>query len=124
MNPSIPVIQDRVRLRSKRDVLRLFLYTKLTERGIKFSESELDVLIELHLIGGYYDTDRETIFFNTCINHKFRTSFQSVRNVLTRFVNLGVIKKPKIHQRYISPDYLPAIESDIVGLMFFVSNAA
>lgn len=119
----IPVIEDKVRLRSKRDVLRLFLYTKLTEKHIKFSDSELDVLMELHTIGGYYDTSRELEFFNSCIHQKFRTSFQSIRNVLTRFVNLGVVKKPKIHQRYISDDYLPTVEGSLVGLMFFVSNA-
>lgn len=120
----IPVIEDKVRLRTKRDVLRLFLYTKLTEKGIQFSDSELDVLMELHSIGGYYDTEKEGEFFTNCIVSKFRISTQSVRNVLTKFVNLGVIKKPRIHQRFVSPDYLPSIDSEVVGLMFFVSNAA
>lgn len=120
----IPVIEDKIRLKTRRDVLRLFLYAKLTERRIKFSDSELDVLMELHEAGGYYDTVQEEQFFNNCIHKKFRTSFQSVRNVLTRFVNAGVVKKPKIHQRFISHDLLPEIESEVVGLMFFVSNAA
>lgn len=120
----IPVIEDKVRLRTKRDVLRLFLYTKLIERGIQFSDSELDVLMELYDIGGYYDTDKEVEFFDNCIRSKYRTSYQSIRNVLTKFVNAGVIKKPRIHQRFVSSDYLPIINSDLVGLNFFVYNAA
>lgn len=124
MNSGIPVIQDKIRLRSKRDVLRLFLYTKLIEQEVKFSDSELNVLIELYLLGGYKDLEKEREFFNLCITSKFRTSFQSIRNVLTKFVNLGIIKKPKIHQRYLSTDYLPEIASERVGLLFYVSNAA
>lgn len=120
----IPVIEDKIKLRSKREVLRLFLYTKLVERGIKFSDSELDVLMELHTAGGYHNADEEGSFVNQCIQKQFRTSFQSVRNVITRFVNYGIVKKPKIHQRHISSDILPKIPSDVVGLMFFVSNAA
>lgn len=120
----IPVIEDKIRLRSRRDVLRLFLYTKLVERGIDFSGSELDVLMELYNIGGYENIDTEKEFFNACIEKKFRRSWQSVRNVLTRFVNLGVVKKPRIHQRSVSSDFLPVVESPILGLMFFVSNAA
>lgn len=119
----IPVIEDRIKLRTKRDVLRLFLYTKLTEKGIRFSDTELDVLMELHEVGGYYDTDEEEVFFNNCIRKQFRTSPQSIRNVLTRFVMNGIVKKPKIHQRYIDKELLPEIDSDVVGLMFLVHNA-
>src|ERR1700760_4827680 len=119
----IPVIEDRIQLPTKRDVLRLLLYTKLLEKGIEFSDSELDVLMELHTIGGYYDTDKEAEFFNNCITQKYRTSHQSIRNVLTKFVNAGVIRKPSIHQRYVSEDYLPQIDSEIVGLNFLVHNA-
>lgn len=122
----IPVIEDKVRLRTKRDVLRLFLYTKLTEQGIQFSETELDVLMELYDIGGYYDIDREAEFFQNCIKEKYRNSRQSIRNVITKFVNYGVIKKRGIHQRFLSPDYLPSmpINTSQIGLMFFVSHAA
>lgn len=120
----IPVIEDKIKLRTKRDVLRLFLYTKLTERGIRFSDTELDVLMELHEMGGYYNTEEESVFFTNCIQKKFRTSPQSVRNVLTRFVMNGVVRKPRIHQRFIDRDLLPRIESDVVGLMFLVHNAA
>lgn len=124
MTASIPVIQEKVRLRTKRDVLRLFLYTKLTEKGVPFSESELDVLMELYELGGYYDIDKEREFFHNCIIGKYRTSDQSVRNVLTKFVNYGVIKKPRIHQRFICHDYLPPLDTEQIGLMFFVSHAA
>lgn len=120
----IPVIEDKIKLRTKREVLRLFLYTKLTERGIRFSDTELDVLMELHEVGGYYTIEQEGIFFDNCIQKKFRTSPQSVRNVLTRFVMNGIVRKPKIHQRYISTELLPTIDSDVVGLMFLVHNAS
>lgn len=120
----IPVIEDRVRLQTKREVLRLLLYTKLTEKGIQFSESELDVLMELHQLGGYCDVDQEGEFITSCITKRFRRSVQSTRNVVTKFVNHGVIRKSKSHQRFVSNDYLPAIEADVIGLMFFVSNAA
>lgn len=120
----IPVIEDRIQLPSKRHVLRLFLYTKMIQKEVPFSESELDVLIELYEIGGYYDTDKEMEFFERCISKHYRTSTQSIRNVLTKFVNAGVIKKPKIHQRYISEEFLPQIESPTLGLNFLVYNAA
>lgn len=120
---NIPVIEDKIILNNKREVMRLFLYIKLLEKGVKTSNTELNVLMELYEFGGYYNQEQETHFFTKCINSKFRTSDQSIRNVLTKFKNVGVVKKVKIHQRYISEEFLPKIDSQMVGLMFFVSNA-
>jgi hypothetical protein len=119
----IPVIQDKIKLNSKREVMKLFLYTKLLESNIKCSHKELEVLMELYEFGGYHNQEQEALFFAKCIDCKYRNSDQSIRNVLTRFKGYGVVEKPKIHQRHISTTYLPDIQSDKVGLMFFVSNA-
>jgi hypothetical protein len=123
MENEIPVVQDTIKLDSKRSVMRLLLYVKLLENGIKCSEKDLEILTELYEFGGYHSHQEEVLFFAKCIDLRFRRSNQSLRNVLTRFKKLGVIKKLKIHQRQISPTYLPDIKSDKVGLMFFVSNA-
>lgn len=120
---SIPVVQDKIKLNSKREVLKLLLYTKLLESNIKPSDTELEVLMELYEFGGYHSHEQEIIFFTKCINLKFRNSFQSIRNVLTKYKSFGVVMKPKIHQRHISTSYIPDIQSDTIGLMFFVSNA-
>jgi len=120
----IPVIEDKIRLREKRDVFRLLLYIKLTEKGIPFHESELNVLCELYEQGGYIDDATQQVFMDNCLQKKFRKSKQSIRNVLAKFVNHGVIKKHRNFNCHISHDYIPPIDAEIIGLMFYVSHAA
>lgn len=120
----IPVIEDKIRLRYKRDVFRLLLYIKLIEKGIPFHESELDVLCELHQRGGYTDDLTQQVFMDNCLSKGFRKSKQSIRNVLAKFVNQGVIKKTRNFNCHISHDYIPPVEAEMIGLMFYVSHAS
>lgn len=120
----IPVITEHIRLHSKRDVLRLHLYTKFLENSIKATNTELDVLMELYDFGGFQSKEEERDFFASCIDKGYRNTDQSVRNVLAKFTKNGVLDRPKLHHRSLKESFIPSIDSEIVGLKYSIINAA
>lgn len=120
----LQVINEEIILKSKRDVLRLHLYTKFLEKSIIATNTELDVLMELYDCGGFQSKEQERDFFTSCISKGYRTTDQSVRNVLAKFTKNGVLDRPKLHHRSIKDDFIPAIDSVHVGLKYSIMNAA
>lgn len=123
MENNIQIIEDFITLPSKRDVLRLYLYTKLLENQIKATDTEIEVLMELYDFGGVYEgIDQEKAFFDLCIKKNHRRSYASVGNVLSKFVLNGVLLKPKKHHRQLNDMYLPRISTNVVGLNYKIIN--
>ena len=117
----LQIIEDTVLLPSKVDVLRFHLNTKLQQNNIKATESEMDVLMALYEWGGFSDS-QDRSFYEDCVRRKYRGSEESVRNVITKFVNNNVILKIKKRNREINPDYLPKIDAPGIGLSYKVIN--
>jgi len=119
----LDTIQDNIILKTRRDVLKLHLHTKLEEKSIKATDTEVDVLIELYELGGY-DEEKEKEFFDLCVNKSYRRSSDSVRNVISKFVNNGVVLKLKKKNREVNPEFLPRVTTPFVGLIYKIINAA
>lgn len=121
--PELQVINEEIILRTKRDVLRLHLYTKFLENAIPATNSELDVLMELYDFGGLENKEQEKEFFLSCISKGYRNTDQSVRNVLSKFTKNGVLNRPKLHHRSLKDTYIPSISTELVGLKYTIINA-
>ena len=119
----VQIIQSFINLETKRDVIKLHLFSKLLEKGIPTYPSELDILIELYFRKGYHSKEEMEDLYEFCLKHKLRASRQSFNNAITKFVNAGVIKKLGVCKREINKDFVPHINSDYIGLNYKVVNA-
>lgn len=119
----IKSLSDKVLLRSKKDVLRLHLYLKFLQYGIKPFENDIDIIVELYLFGGYTNSDEQNQFIKICLDKKLKKSSQSVRNTLSKYVILGIFSKPKNSVLKIEDKFIPSIEFDKLILQHTVSHA-
>lgn len=78
--------------------------------------------MELYDFGGFISKEQEKDFFSRCIEKGYRTTDQSVRNVLAKFTKNGVLNRPKLHHRSIKDVFLPEISTDLVGLKYTIIN--
>lgn len=114
---------DKVMLPDVKDVLRVHLYLKFTQYGIKPYENDIDIVLELYCFGGYGDTDKQNEFFELCLSKKYKKSKQSIRNTLSKYTNLGVFEKPRNTSLSVSQKYLPRVEFDKLLLQHTVTHA-
>lgn len=113
---------DTIILPTRRDVLRVHLYSKLLENGIQPFENDIDMVLELYCFGGYTDeTQRQ--FFDICLEKKYRKSEQSVRNTLSKYTSLGVLEKPRNRQLFVSDKFIPSVDCDLLVLQHRVTHA-
>lgn len=92
----VKAFTDKVLLPDKRDVLRVHLYFKLIQYGIKPFENDIDIMLELYMFGGYTNTEEQTTFIDICLKKGLKKSTQSLRNTLSKYVSMGIFEKPKI----------------------------
>lgn len=117
------LIKDKVLLSTKKDILKLHLYLKFLQFGLKPFENDLDIIVELYLFGGYKNTEEQSKFIRLCIEKNLRKSEQSVRNTLSKYVTNGVFEKPKNASLFINEKFLPSIKFDKLILEYFISHA-
>lgn len=119
----IKSFSDKVLLPTKRDVLRIHLYFKLLQYGIRPYENDIDIILELYLFGGYTNSDEQAIFIKQCVDKKYKKSDQSLRNTLSKYVSMGVFNKPKNTTLYINEQFIPTIQCDKLVLQHLISHA-
>lgn len=114
---------DKVLLPTKKDVLRVHLYFKLIQYGIKPFENDIDIMIELYDFGGYDTSEGQARFISTCMQKKLKKSEQSVRNTLSKYVNLNVFEKPRNRVLHLSEKFIPRVKCDRLVLQHAISHA-
>ena len=119
----ITALKDKVLLEDKRDVLRIQLYFKLVENKIKPFENDIEIMIELYMFGGYKNATQQALFMTSCIDKGLKKSTQSLRNTLSKYVTMGVFKKPKNTTLYVNENYLPKATCDRLILQHIISHA-
>lgn len=119
----IKSFSDKVLLGEKRDVLRLHLYFKLLQFGIKPFENDIDIILELYLFGGYSNSQEQAEFIDICMQKGLKKSEQSVRNTLSKYVNIGIFDKPKNSVLSINDKFIPKVECDRIVLEHKISHA-
>lgn len=123
METIIKRFEDKVLLPGKKDVLRIHLYFKLLQFGIKPFENDIDIMLELYNFGGYTNAEEQNTFINLCLKKKLKKSDQSVRNTLSKYVNIGVFEKPRNSVLYINEKFLPKVQCDKLMLQHIISHA-
>lgn len=118
----IKSFNDSVLLSSKKDVLRVQLYTKLIQFSIQPFETDMDIIIELYCFGGYNE-DTQRKFFDICLEKRYKKTEQSIRNTLSKYTALGVLEKPKNRKLFVSSKFIPAVECDLLVLRNTIGHA-
>lgn len=119
----IKSFSDKILLKTRKDVLRVHLYTKLIQHNIKPFENDIDIMLELYDFGGYDTSEGQARFISNCMQKKLKKSEQSVRNTLSKYVNLNVFDKPRNRVLHLNPTYIPKIECDKLVLQHTISHA-
>lgn len=120
---NIKAFSDKVLLPRRKDVLRVHLYFKLLQYGIKPFENDMDIMLELYLFGGYSNAEEQARFIELCMTKGLKKSDQSVRNTLSKYVSMGVFEKPRNTVLSISEKFIPKIDCDKLVLQHVVSHA-
>lgn len=114
---------DKIILAEKKDVLRVHLYLKLIENGIKPFENDMDIILELYSFGGYSNSEEQVKFIDTCLQKGLRKSGQSLRNTLSKYVNIGVFDKPKNTILSVNEKFISKVTCDKLVLQHSIVNA-
>jgi hypothetical protein len=118
----IKVLSDKILLGERSDVIRLYIYAKLMEYGIKPYEHDVNIILELYIIGGYSNKKEQSKFIQTCLEKRFKRTEQSVRNTLSKYTSLKVLHKPRSLALILSEDFLPEIICDKLVLQPLISH--
>jgi len=113
---------DKILLPTRRDVLRVHLYAKFLEHGIRPFEADIDMVVELYCYGGYNESTQKG-FFDICLEKKYRKSEQSVRNTLSKYTTLGVLEKPRNRQLKVSQRFIQSVDCDLLVLEHKITHA-
>lgn len=119
----IKAFSDKILLPEKKDVLRIHLYFKLLQNGIKPYENDMDIMLELYMFGGYKNTGEQNKFLDICVEKKYKRSKQSVRNTLSKYVGMKVFDKPRNKELHVNEEYIPKVECDKLVLQHIISHA-
>ena len=114
---------DKVLLPDKRDVLRIHLYLKFLQYGIIPYENDMNIIIELYCFGGYNTSEKQEQFFEACLRKKYKKTKQSIRNTLSKYINLGILDKPRNTSLSVSSKYIPSIAFDRLLLQHTITHA-
>jgi hypothetical protein len=107
----VTFLEDKILLEDKDDVIRVYIYTKLTQWGVKPYEHDIDILLELYNLGGYKNKEQQLGFINSCLEKKFKRTAQSVRNTLSKYTGLRILNKPKNSCLSLSKEFLSNVPS-------------
>lgn len=116
----IPVIDHKFLLKDRSSLVRLHLFIKCYELGDYPESSALDVLEHLYYSKGISNKEENNAFIESCVNNKLRGSAQSVRNVLSKYTDLGILKKPKNCIRLFKDPIIDLPE--VFALTYFTTN--
>ena len=119
----IKAFTDKVLLPEKKDVLRVHLYFKMVQYGIRPYENDIDIILELYMFGGYKNAAEQSAFIKLCLEKGLKKSPQSVRNTLSKYVGMGIFDKPKNASLRLNDKYIPIVECDKLMLQHIISHA-
>lgn len=119
----IKQFSEVILLPEKKDVLRIHLYSRLLQHGIKPFENDIDIILELYLFGGYSNSEEQSEFIEYCINNKYKRTDQSVRNFLSKYTTLGVFEKSRNLNLSINDKFIPTLDCDKLVLQHIISHA-
>lgn len=120
---SFYILEDNIILNNKHDLVCAHIYLQFKKDGVSFSENDINILAELYISNGYKNKAEQDLFFKMCLNKKYKKSFQSIRNTLNNYTNLGFLLKPKNLQRFVNVSLIPKIDAGNIGAIYKLSYA-
>lgn len=126
-NNIISVIEDKVSMK-KVSLVKIHLFIKLVENNIsaEFTDRELNILSHLYTYGGVTDKLSMELFTEHCFDNKLleKNSVQSIRNVLGKARELGVVKRRKSNNWKISDGFLQKTDKQFTVFKYILTDYA
>lgn len=119
---TIKSFPDNVILNTRRDIIRVHLYTKFLQYGMQPIENDISMIVDLYFYGGYTKETQQG-FFDLCLEKKYKKIIQSLRNTLSKYTKLGVLEKPKNRELFVSTKFIPKIDCDLFVLQQNITHA-
>lgn len=102
----------------RESLIKILLILELERRGKYYdiSDRELDIIVYLYTIGGVSNREGMDSFIEECLKRKFirKYSEQSIRNVLTKGRNLGLIRRRTANNWRV--EVIPPIENEKIAV--------
>ena len=115
-------IEENIIFKERDTLISTHFYLQLKKIGINASPKDLGLLVELYKAGGYSNREEQDAFFQSCIEHKYKKTVQSVRNTLNKYTEKGILLKPKNSQRYISEEFAPSYNNVKLGIIYKMTH--
>lgn len=113
------VINEKLTLKSEKDLVLIHLYIKSLEKDIPISEGIRELIYELYRLNGIVNKQEYDEFSKNCINNTSITTLKSVRNTLSKCVGLGIIENVGKYNKKVSVDWIPNKEiTEAIGLNY------
>jgi len=121
----VSVIEDKIVVKVE-DLIKIHLFIKLVEGSVlqEFSSRELNILTHLYTYGGVTDKESICAFAEDCFNNNLceKNSLQSVRNVLGKAREHGIVKRRKSNNWRISDSFLPKLDTEHFVFKYFLTD--
>lgn len=109
--------EEGLKFSDQRNVLKVYLYVKMIEKGLVPFDNDLDILSELYFFGGYDGNQEKKDFYKLLLDKKLRGSEQSISNKLTELSEMNLIlRADKNCIKLNTVDFFPEIKHDITGI--------
>lgn len=112
----VNLIEEKIKLGDKEDVLKIHLLIKCFENGYNLSMADVCVLVELHK-NGYNEQ-----FYKDCVEKGYYKTLQTVRNSVSKMTKLGILLSKKRGERTVNTDFIPDMSADKVIFKYTVGN--
>lgn len=102
-------VKDTIKLKSLRDVLKLFIKVKALSKGHNLSEAFLNLIIDFHLYGFNKETYNSHIEKSKTDSKGYFKSIATIDNSKSYLKKIEIIDK---NSYIISSEYLPPLKTD------------
>lgn len=125
MKPLIINQDSPIILGNKKDVIKVVLYIKMLQHGLRPFENDLNILYELFAIGGYEGDKEKEEFYKTVIDNDLRKSNDSINNKITEFVAKGILARVKKNSIRFNEEFLPTLNESpsLIGFISKITHA-
>jgi|SRR6478609_1640978 len=117
MLTDVDMVNSTIVLKDKQSVVKLLLYIKFFEKGIKLTSNEISIVALI------VDNESKKEVIDEAIRLKYVKSVQSGENFISKLVRLGVISKISPGKRKVGSEYLAETKAPYLAVNLKLYNA-
>lgn len=112
----ISEIKDTIKFNAREDLIKCIIYLKISEKNIKLSNNQLNVLVL------FSKTDDKDEVIQSCIDNKYAKTWDSAENFVSKLTKTSLLKKTGSKKREINEEIFPNIKGELIYGSFIIHN--